>query len=69
MSVIKCYLPDFDVLTSSIEEYPDMTYTKYSKCDVVIGSNRRTEELMNEFIQSYNGPSDQDWSELTRKYK
>jgi hypothetical protein len=68
MSFIKKYLQNVDQIIEAINVSPKLYYIGNYKVDAFIGS-KDSINLTNEFIEKYSEDPEQDFSELTTKYK
>lgn len=68
MSFVKKYLSELSGVIESIETSADLYYMHTSKVDAFIGPGDSI-RLTDEFIEKYQENPEQDFSELTAKYK
>lgn len=68
MSFVKKYLGEVTGIIESIETSADLYYMNTNKVDAFFGPTDSI-NLTNEFIEKYQEDAEQDFSELTAKYK
>lgn len=68
MSFNKKYIHELDIVIKAIEDRPKTYYAQNIKADMFIGPSDSI-KLTNEFIEKYSEDPEQDFSELTAKYK
>lgn len=68
MSFVKKYLGELSGVIESIETSADLYYMNTSKVDAFMGPDDSI-RLTDEFIEKYQENPEQDFSELTAKYK
>lgn len=68
MSFTKKYLDQIEKIILDIENRPGLVYLTHAKVDAFFGDTNSL-NIIDEFIKAYEEDPEQDFSEITRKYK
>lgn len=68
MSFTKKYLDQIEKIILDIENRPKLVYLTHAKVDSFFGDTNSL-NIIDEFIKAYEEDPEQDFSEITRRYK